>query len=123
MPNNSSYNDLEESLIDPVDVDDDEGGMGLDEADGEGSLETMTLSTKEGKKSEKEEHCSEHLNYMPLWKKPVARQFWVRTEYGFVSTLSLRKVRGSSRQRFRRRKSQELGLLYRTRLSIQLPQY
>eukprot|EP00520_Triparma_pacifica_P004017 CAMPEP_0118656934 /NCGR_PEP_ID=MMETSP0785-20121206/13743_1 /TAXON_ID=91992 /ORGANISM="Bolidomonas pacifica, Strain CCMP 1866" /LENGTH=505 /DNA_ID=CAMNT_0006549805 /DNA_START=23 /DNA_END=1537 /DNA_ORIENTATION=+ len=32
-----------------------------------------------------------HPNYLPLWQKPLARQFWVKTDYGYVSSLSLRK--------------------------------
>ncbi|GMH57871.1 hypothetical protein TrRE_jg13423, partial [Triparma retinervis] len=69
-----------------------EDGIGLDDRGNE-SFDTLTLTTasnaKEGKP--KVEPCQHHLNYLPIWRKPLARQYWVKTDFGFVSSLALSK--------------------------------
>ena len=74
-----------------------EGGMGLEDGatDGE-SFDTLTLTTNSNTAKDrislvKSEECHAHLNYLPFWRKPVARQYWVKTDYGFVSSLSINK--------------------------------
>ncbi|GMI37511.1 hypothetical protein TrCOL_g7526 [Triparma columacea] len=74
-----------------------EGGMGLEDGgtDGE-SFDTLTLTTNSNTAKDrislvKSEECQAHLNYLPFWRKPVARQYWVKTDYGFVSSLSINK--------------------------------
>ena len=80
-----------------------EDGIGLDDRGNE-SFDTLTLTTasnaKEGKP--KVEPCQHHLNYLPLWRKPLARQYWVKTDFGFVSSLALSKEQRAGEFRVRR---------------------